>query len=524
LVVLAAALWALPSALQSSVAWSQVPADATVYVDRAIIAHEEKRFDDALRELQEALRLDPQNVEALYYRSVVYLILNRPAEAQAGLEKARALRPENPDISFQLGVLYFSQQDYEKAEPLLRRVHQAEPNRPNLGYYLGFIEYRKKNYREALDFLKANVASDENFAQLARFYSGLAMSGLGFPRQGRLEIDEALRLQPISPLTTPAQRFGDILARAAEREKFFRGELRLGVFYDTNVPVVPFGSNDIVSQAILEDQPKQKSEGELASLYLSYTVLRDPNWEGAVTYRFFQTYNNHLTEFNTQSHTPAVSLAYQTSVGQMPLIAGSQLAYDFITLGNRKFSQRWLINPYITLVESQDKNVSNLTTLQFLFQVKDFFNDRDVDRPEVRDALNVAVGPLHFLMFEEGRHYVKLGYQYDFESAEGENWSYSGHRLLTGGQYTLPWWEIRLRYDLDFHWRFHKHRHSLIPVTATGTVRRRDREPLHLVTVAKDFLTDFTVSLEYLFDNNKSNLAPFEYKRHIVTTSVTWRF
>jgi hypothetical protein len=42
--------------------------------------------------------------------------------------------------------------------------------------------------------------------------------------------------------------------------------------------------------------------------------------------------------------------------------------------------------------------------------------------------------------------------------------------------------------------------------------------------VAKDFLTDFTVSLEYLFDNNKSNLEPFEYKRHIVTTSVTWRF
>jgi hypothetical protein len=165
-----------------------------------------------------------------------------------------------------------------------------------------------------------------------------------------------------------------------------------------------------------------------------------------------------------------------------------------------------------------------LTTLQFLFQVKDFFNDGKVDRPEVRDALNFTFGPLHFLMFEEGRHYVKLGYQYDFESAEGANWDYSGHRLLAGGQYTLPWWDIRLRYDLDLHWRFYKNKHSLIPVTATGTVRRRDWEPLHLITVAKDFLTDFTVSLEYLFDNNKSNLAPFEYKRHIVTTSLTWRF
>jgi hypothetical protein len=321
----------------------------------------------------------------------------------------------------------------------------------------------------------------------------------------------------------PARRFSEVLSRAAEREKFFRGELRLGVFYDTNVPVVPF-ANDIVSQAILEDQPKRKSEGELASLYLSYTLLRNPSWESAVSYRFFQTYNNHLTEFNTQSHTPAASLAYQTSVRQMPLIAGSQLAYDFITLGNNKFSQRWIINPYVTLVESQDKNLSNLTSLQFLFQLKDFFNDGNVDRTEVRDALNFMVGPLHFLMFEEGRHYLKLGYQYDFESAEGANWDYSGHRLLVGGQYTLPWWDIRLRYDFDLHWRFHKHRHSLIPVTATGTVRRRDREPLHLVTVAKDFLTDFTVSLDYLFDNNKSNLEPLEYKRHIVTTSVTWRF
>jgi tetratricopeptide (TPR) repeat protein len=104
LIILAAALWAFPIAVQFSVAWSQVPAEATVYVDRAIIAYEEKRFEDALKELQEALRVDPQNVEALYYQSVVYLILNRPAEAQAGLEKARALLPGNADIAFQLGV------------------------------------------------------------------------------------------------------------------------------------------------------------------------------------------------------------------------------------------------------------------------------------------------------------------------------------------------------------------------------------------------------------------------------------
>jgi hypothetical protein len=34
----------------------------------------------------------------------------------------------------------------------------------------------------------------------------------------------------------------------------------------------------------------------------------------------------------------------------------------------------------------------------------------------------------------------------------------------------------------------------------------------------------FTAALEYLFDDNRSNLDPFDYDRHVVTSSLTWRF
>jgi Tfp pilus assembly protein PilF len=510
--------------LAASVAQSQAPTEAVVHIDRAVIAYDAKQYDEALNSLKEALRVDPQNVEALYYLGIVYLTLNRPAEGQAALEQALALRPGNADISFQLGVLYFNQQNYEKAEPLLRQVHRVEPDRQNLGYYLGFIEYRKKNYREAITFLQANKPSDDNFAQVARFYTGMAMTALGLPRQGQAEISEALRLQPVSPLTTPAQRFGEVLRTAAERERFFHGELRLGVFYDTNVPVVPTSSSDIVAQAINAEQRRRASEGELASVNLSYTWLKSLDWEGVVAYHFLQTYNNHLTEFNTQDHTPSITVAYRSSAAGMPLIFGSQAAYDFITLGNSKFSQRGIVNPYVTLVENQNNNFANSTTLQFRFQAKDFFNHHPIAAEEVRDALNYMIGPTHFVLFDEGRHYIKLGYQYDFDDAKGNNWTYSGNRLVTGGQYTLPWWDVRLRYDLDFHWRSHKYNHSLIPATAPDTVKRKDREPVHLFSISKDFLNDFTGSIEYLFDDNRSNLDPFTYKRHVVTTSLTWRF
>ena len=535
-----AVLYALLTLLQLSMAWAQAPTaeelQAAVFVDRAVLAYGEKRYDEALKELQQALRLHPQNVEALYYQGLTYMAMDRTADAQASLEKARAIRPADVDVAFQLGVFYFGQMEYDKAEPLLRQVHQAEPRRPNIGYYLGFMEYRKKNYRGALSLLRANVPSDDNFAQLAGFYTGLAVAALGFPSEARAEIDQALRLQPASPLVTPAQRFGEILQKAEKEERFFRGELRLGVYYDTNVPVVPNANSDLTAITIRQDTRRRKSEGELANVNLAYTWLKNPDWEGNVSYRFLQTYNNHLTEFNTQSHTPTLSIANRGAVpsafGELPYDAGLQLAYDFISLGNVPFTQRGIISPYLTVAG----NSWNFTTLQYRFQLKDFYNDDKVVRREVRDAKNYMIGPSHVLLFEEGRHFVRLGYQYDAELAEGENWSYRGHRLVAGLQYTLPpdWWDIRLRYDLDFHWRFHKNRHSQLPIfptgTAAGTIKRGDREQIHQVGIAKDFLCEerggcpFGVALEYLYDKTRSNLAPFDYNRHVVTTSFVWRF
>jgi tetratricopeptide (TPR) repeat protein len=503
--------------------WAQVPSDATIFVDRAILAYEARQYEQALQELQEALRVDPEHVEALLYQGLVYVALNRRAEAAAAWEGARQLHPTDTDVAFQLGALYFADEHYDRAAPLLQQVYAVEPGRPNLGYYLGFIEYRRQNYRRAIDLFRTNVPSDENFAQLTRFYAGLAMGALGFPEQARAEVEAALQLLPVSPLVLPARRFGEELARAAERERRFHGELRFGLFYDSNVAVVPTASSDLVAQVLRQDQGQRHSPGELGTLNLSYTWLKTLDWESFVSYRFLQTYNNQLPDFNVQDHTPTVGLTYRGLLLEMPYFSGLQLTYDFITLGGESFVQRGILNPYFSLVE----NAGNMTTFEVRLQVKDFFHDEDVIADEVRDAFNYFIGAVHFFLFDEGRHYIKTGYQFDYDATEGKNWEYGGHHFVFGSQYTLPWWNIRLRYDLDLHLRFYTHNNSLIPAEAPGTVRRRDREALHLFTVAKDFTVEsqqFTAALEYLFDNNHSNLGPYDYNRHVVTSSLTWRF
>jgi cytochrome c-type biogenesis protein CcmH/NrfG len=86
-------------------------------VDRAILAYDEQQYNQALQDLQEALRLDPNSVEALLYQGIVYVAMKRRPEALAAWERARQLRPSDIDVAFQLGALYFAEEHYDRAKP-----------------------------------------------------------------------------------------------------------------------------------------------------------------------------------------------------------------------------------------------------------------------------------------------------------------------------------------------------------------------------------------------------------------------
>ena len=506
----------------------------TVYVDRGVLAYSEKRFDDALKELGEALRLNANSYQALYYQGLIYQELNRPADARLALERAYELRPQSPDIAFQLGVLYVKQQEYDKAEPLLRQVYRADPDRPNLGFYLGLVDYRKKNYRSALEFFRAAHPSDEEFAQLARFYAGLAAGASGFPRIAQGELNEAMRIRPGSPVSNLIPRFSDLLGEEAQKEKFFHGELRFGVVYDTAAslvlgpalqvfPVDPYSENIPPPSGVNVLPPvKQKSVGELAGVDLSYTWLKTLDWEATVAYRFLYVEENQAAAFSSLNHIPSFNIVKKGVMSDLPYFAGLLWSYENIALGHDNALQRWTANPYFTLVEG----AHNVTNVQYRLQVKDFYRGPFV-HAELRNALNYMVGPTHYFLFDNGRHFIKLGYQYDRENAIGANWSYNGNRLLIGFQYTLPWQDIRLQCDLDYQWRGYLNKHTLLPEDQPRTIKREDREGLYFVSLSKDFTVGsqkFNAALEYVFDNAYSNFSAYSFTRHVVIPSIAWRF
>jgi len=505
-----------------SVAWAQ-QGEASVYVTRGILAYDEKRYEDALTNLSEALRLDPNNVEALYFTGLTNIALKRYDRAVEALEQAQKRDPRDQSTRFQLGALYFGLERYDRAKPLLEEVFATNPRLDSLGYYVGFMRYRQRDYQGALRAFRAGTSTDPNIQQLTRFYSGLALGVLGLPEQATAELDEALKIQPASPLTGPAERLRGAVVAARESERRFRAELRLGFFYDDNVPVSPDQGTDPIVGVLR--QRKQTSTGELAAVRFDYSFFRRGGFDATATFSFFTTYNNDLPDFNIVDYLGALGTTYRGTIAGMPYQAGLQYSYDYLTLGGDEFVQRHTVVPSFVLLP----NSWSLEAIQFRYQDKQFAHDTNILREEKRDGVNYMIGFTHVFRFSNDKHLLKIGYQWDFDDTEGPNrrgrdYSYYGNRVLAGGQYTLPWFGIRLTDDFDVHLREYLHRNVILPSQAPGTTRRRDTEYTNVFSVVTPLPYNLSFTVSYQTTFAKSNLDVFDYRRNVVSGVLGWTY
>ncbi|OGL02012.1 MAG: hypothetical protein A3E31_03080 [Candidatus Rokubacteria bacterium RIFCSPHIGHO2_12_FULL_73_22] len=495
------------------------PTESDVFVAEGVLALEDKKYDEALAHFRRALEREPGHIEALYYSGVAHMGRGRPDAALPFLEKARAHSPGEVSVAFQLGLAYFALKRYDRAAPLLEEVFSGSPELDGLGYYVGFLRYRRQDYQGALRAFRTGRTTDPNLAQLTRLYTGLALAGLGLPEQAAAEVDQALRLQPASPLTGPAERLRESFAASRSRARRFHLGATLGVFFDDNVTARP--NPEPNNRTVYElRRPGHTSVGELFSLDLGYDWLRRGAWDGTAGYAFFTTYNDELPSYNLMVHTGNASLARRGALAGMPLLSGAQYAYDLILLDDKEFVQRHATSLFGTLIESD----GHLTNAQFRVEVKEFSEERPLVSEEFQDGVNWRLGLLHVVRFRQDRHFVRVGYQADLDDTRGENLDYFGHRVLAGASATLPWGGVRLSYDVSFHLRDYRHRHTLLPERAPGSLERRDRELTHQARVEVPLSRGFALIGDYLRTVNDSNIPSFEYERNVVTLSLSWQY
>jgi hypothetical protein len=130
------------------------------------------------------------------------------------------------------------------------------------------------------------------------------------------------------------------------------------------------------------------------------------------------------------------------SVGPLPALANALYAWDTLALDGDEFLTRNTFTVSLALVEGE----GNLTQIFARFQNKDFAKTTEPRqvRQEERDANNWMAGFLHFVRFAQDKHFVKAGWQLDYDDTGGANYEYVGHRFSVGARARVHYRELAL--------------------------------------------------------------------------------
>lgn len=200
------------------------PKDVSVRVVLARAELAEGRLQEAFDDLQKALAVDPKNIDALYYLSLVSRELSQreyqrlfsmapesarvhqllaeaaqaaedTSKAEEEFHKALEANPHSVEVATELAELKRSQSKFDEAITFYMQAEKSGPLTYDVAYGLGACFTYKQDYPQAIVWLRKAVAlAPESTA--GRFALGNALFQDGQVAAAIPDLKEALRLEP----------------------------------------------------------------------------------------------------------------------------------------------------------------------------------------------------------------------------------------------------------------------------------------------------------------------------------------
>ena len=138
-----------------------------------------KRYEDAVRAYQAALRLDPGHQGAAFSLALAYKQMGRLADAETGFARALELDPRSGKNDWQLADLAMQRGDHAKASAVLEAtLRDKKVDRPAFLVKLAEAQIEQKRYDEAERNLKQALDARPD-AAMAHYDLGLIAEARG---------------------------------------------------------------------------------------------------------------------------------------------------------------------------------------------------------------------------------------------------------------------------------------------------------------------------------------------------------
>jgi tetratricopeptide (TPR) repeat protein len=128
--------------------------------ERALAYLKQGKMNEALRDINEALRLKPDEAEYLITLSDIYFGLNQSPKTRQTLLKVLELYPENTNAMLKLAEMNLYFRDYEGVESYARRAIATDPTYAQAYFILGFAKKETGDTSAAIRLFQQTIDRD----------------------------------------------------------------------------------------------------------------------------------------------------------------------------------------------------------------------------------------------------------------------------------------------------------------------------------------------------------------------------
>ncbi|RMF98280.1 MAG: hypothetical protein D6734_00620 [Candidatus Schekmanbacteria bacterium] len=472
---------------------------------KALLAFDDGDYEAAAVHLEKGLEGDPENVAMLIKLGQTYNLLKEFDDALDVLDRALKLSPNNPNAIFERSVSLLNTGDYDEAFAGLESVRKAMAKDGRVPYYQGLIRFRQDKFEEAIDFFKEAEKIDKSVKAASDYYIGVALYRLQRYSEARPYFKSVEKEIPKSKKGESAKKFIsaiDAKVRAAKPWTIFAD---LSWQYDDNVTLKP---SESVPGVRISGRGDWKGVFYLGG---TYRFINTDNFQATGRYSFYQSVHRQLRGYNITGNQLGVNFSYRIA---KPLRFNVMYSFNYYELDETRYLEAHSLLPSITWIQSDRAMLQAF----FRYQDKDYLQDeRDV--PYERDAVNYNWGLSQYIFFMKNNAYLRLYYSQDKDNARGSDWDYNGIDVGSAIHIPLP---FEMSFDGDFGYtrRIYEHINSISIINK----RRRDKEYDWSIEFTKK-LNDY-LSLSFKFNRivDDSTVALYNYDREITSFNLKARF
>jgi len=479
-------------------------------ISRGVAEYQDESFEEAAVTLEKARKTAPQDSRLLYYLGLSYKSMLDFDKARTFLQQAHKRAPENGEINYHLGEVLYDLGDYKAAEAALKQTISSGVKAGRASYFLGLLRYKTGRPAEAVAAFSHAVQLDASLKKKALYSMGLAQSRMG-DRQAALQ--SFRQVMDVAPDSYEAVQAKEAIETEPESEHNFQIGVVLSEQYDGNVLLAP--SSPTAGVLVT----RQHDTSSAASLNASYSRQVNNDWGYSASYGYYQNLHSKLTFFDVQSNHVDVTPYMKMRNGTGFL----RLSGDFFSVDYRRYLASFSAMPgYIVEYGNHQEGM-----LQLGYARKVYFQPTTI-QGENRNANNLSFGYTHSLlpgysgtflggMLKNEGSRLDVSYAFDVEKASGANWGYFGHHfkasliepLLNNFWFTL---------SADHYRQDYRHKH------VSFGIKRKDFLTILAPTLEWRFNDHINVKVEGSFTRAKSNISVFDYRRNVVTGSLSGVF